>query len=546
MGEKTSHPNIAKYLVDASTLHPNATAVISAKAGQFNPRSFQQLFEEVGVCSYLFKNKGISEGDKVLLAVKPGYQLILIAFALFQIGAVPVIIDPGMGVKSFIKCVRNTQPDALIGLPLIHIIKKFFPKTFRTIKKSISIQNHTFLSTILQNKEHRDKNFSSPGKEQIAAIVFTSGSTGPPKGVCYTHKMFNAQINHLKNNFGLESGEKDLSTLPVFALFNPALGITSVIPDMNPRKPAKADPKKLVYAMQEFEINTAFASPIIGRKIFSFCKINNITLPKVKRLMLAGAPTNPKLVINLNKYLPNGNVILPYGATEALPISAIDQNQIIDLENEICRGKGSCLGKPLKGNFVKIMPITSSPFESGENCPKELKVGETGEICIAGQIASKKYYRMPGANIDSKFNDGEKDYHRMGDLGYFDQNGLLRFLGRKAERIITKNGPLETERCEPIVNAINGVFRSALIGIETGNLQEPCLVVELDDKKTNKIKIKSEILEKLNTFLPNYQIKHIVFEISLPVDKRHNAKIHRLALSKKWTKRFKHASSLTS
>jgi acyl-coenzyme A synthetase/AMP-(fatty) acid ligase len=134
----------------------------------------------------------------------------------------------------------------------------------------------------------------------------------------------------------------------------------------------------------------------------------------------------------------------------------------------------------------------------------------------------------------------------MGDLGYFDQNGLLRFLGRKAERIITKNGPLETERCEPIVNAINGVFRSALIGIETGNLQEPCLVVELDNKKTNKIKIKSEILEKLNTFLPNYQIKHIVFEISLPVDKRHNAKIHRLALSKKWTKRFKHASSLTS
>ena len=546
MAENTSHPNIAKYLVDASTMYPHATAIISAKAGQFKPRSFKQLFEEVGTCSYLFKNKGIREGDKVLLAVKPGYQLILIAFALFQIGAVPVIIDPGMGIKSFLKCVKNTRPDALIGLPLVHMIRKFFPKTFRTIKKSISVQHRTFLSTILQNKKNRDKHFSSPETEQIAAIVFTSGSTGPPKGVCYTHTMFNAQINHLKNNFGLEPGEKDLSTLPVFALFNPALGITSVIPDMNPRKPAKADPKKLVYSMLEFEVNTAFASPIIGRKIYSFCKLNNISLPKVKRLMLAGAPTNPKLVLNLNKYLPNGNVILPYGATEALPISAIDQNQIIKLKNEICRGKGSCLGKPLKGNFVKIMPITSSPFESGENCPKELRVGETGEICISGQIASKKYYRMPGANIDSKFNDGERDYHRMGDLGYFDQNGLLRFLGRKAERIITQNGPLETERCEPIVNAIDGVFRSALIGIGNGKYQAPCLVVELESKKLNLNKIKSEILKKINAILPNHQIKHLVFENTLPVDKRHNAKIHRLALSKKWSLRYKTPSSLTS
>ena len=139
---------------------------------------------------------------------------------------------------------------------------------------------------------------------------------------------------------------------------------------MNPRKPANANSGLLVKAMQEFEINTAFASPIIGKKIYDYCKSNNLSLPHVKRLLLAGAPTNPTLVKNLSQILPNGNVILPYGATEALPLTS-NQFQIKKLKEDICNGKGSCLGKPLNGNIIKIMPITSSPFGFGDNCPKE-------------------------------------------------------------------------------------------------------------------------------------------------------------------------------
>lgn len=186
-----------------------------------------------------------------------------------------------------------------------------------------------------------------------------------------------------------------------------------------------------------------------------------------------------------------------------------------------------------------------SPFESGENCPKELKQGEIGEICASGAVVSKKYYRMPGATCDSKFNDGENYYHRMGDLGYYDENGLLRFMGRKVERVITKDGPLETERCEPLVNAMNNIFRSALIGVGSGRIKEPCLVVEVNEGNTISFEILREnILKELKFHLPKFSFRFVVFEKCLPVDSRHNAKIHRLSLAKKWTKKMGNQPSL--
>ena len=133
----------------------------------------------------------------------------------------------------------------------------------------------------------------------------------------------------------------------------------------------------------------------------------------------------------------------------------------------------------------------------------------------------------------------------MGDLGYYDENGLLRFMGRKVERVITKDGPLETERCEPLVNAMKNVFRSALIGIGRARIKEPCLVVELNRGNTISFKIlKENILKELKLHLPEFSFRFVVVEKCLPVDSRHNAKIHRLSLAKKWTKKMGKQPSL--
>ena len=187
---------------------------------------------------------------------------------------------------------------------------------------------------------------------------------------------------------------------------------------------------------------------------------------------------------------------------------------------------------------MRIAPISFSPFESGLNCPQELPQGEVGEICVSGPVVSQEYFRMPGATVDSKFHDGQLNYHRMGDLGYFDSEGFLRFLGRKVERIITQDGPLETERCEPLINGIKEISKSALIGIGEDPVKQPCLVVEPYPhiKQTDLAALKKQVFSTLKIHLPSFSFPYIVFEKSLPVDSRHNAKIHRLSLAKKWTR----------
>jgi olefin beta-lactone synthetase len=532
--------NIASHLVNASAVSPNQLAIVSAKEGLFKPRSFKELNLDVQNCAAYLRSKRISKGDHVLLAVKPGYQLILIAFSLFYLGAVPIIIDPGMGLKAFLKCIKNTKPSALIGISLIHIMSKFLPVHFRSVEKKVLIQSNRFLNEINKGERDTSPKHATTLPEDLAAIVFTSGSTGTPKGVSYTHQVFGAQINHLKNDFDIQRGEKDLATLPIFALFNPALGVTSVIPDMNPGKPSSADPQKLTQAIQEFEITTAFTSPIIGKKIAASCNSQKILLSHIKRFFLAGAPAHPSLVKDLARIIPNGKVLLPYGATEALPVSVADHIDVNNLAKDIALGNGSCLGRPLTGNLIRISPITFSPYESGINCPKELPQGEVGEICVSGSVVSQEYFRMPGATHDSKFYDGQFNFHRMGDLGYFDADGFLRFLGRKAERIITKDGPLETERCEPLINGMKEVSKSALIGIGRNSIKLPCIVVELFShiKQKDFPTVKEKVLEILKIHLPAFSFKYVVFEKCLPVDSRHNVKIHRLFLSKKWTKLY--------
>ena len=405
------------------------------------------------------------------------------------------------------------------------------------MRKKVVVRGNRFLRQLRDYQSSEPFRAAEVNENDLAAILFTSGSTGPPKGVCYDHGTFAAQVQMLKKNFGIKPGEQDLVTLPVFALFNPALGMTSVIPEMDPRKPAQADAGKLVAAMRKHKITSAFGSPVLWRKIADHCKTHSIELPSVRRIFLAGAAAPPALVQNLIPILPNARILAPYGATEALPLSVADANDILDMRKSTEQGEGSCLGKPLTNIDFRILPVCNSPIPNLDEV-EELRQGEVGEIAVSGPVVTKSYYRMPGATFDSKVFDGERIFHRMGDLGYFDRKGYLRFLGRKAECVITSNGPLETERCEPIVNALDEVRRSALIGLGEGREKEPALVVEPEPNHfpqtmADKKQLAQTILEKIHEHERLRLIRLIFFEQSLPVDTRHNAKIHRLSLAHK-------------
>ena len=530
--------SIAAYLARSAQKYPDQPALVSgAKIPAFAPLSFAKLNQTVDLAVGELGRAGISPGEKTLLFVHPGPGLIIWAFALFRLGAVPVVIDPGMGIKSFLSCIKRTQPESMVGVSRAIWLSRLLPRSFRSIRHRYQVKPGYFGPlSVSKNLKHTPRNHP----EDLAAIVFTSGSTGSPKGVRYLHRTFAAQIDALQSVFGMEPGEVDLTTLPIFGLFNPALGITSVLPEIDPRQPAQASAEKLIEALVRQQVTTAFASPVIGRKAAAACRANGITLPKMRRFFLAGAPVPPSLVADLGECLPNGRVLVPYGATEALPVSWTSGTEILAVQESTIAGQGSLVGHPIPGASVKILPAANAPLANFPANYQGLDQGEVGEICVSGNMVTAGYDRMPGATCDARFKIGEAEFHRMGDLGLFDEDGSLRFLGRKVECVHNSHGPIETERCEPAIQQLDCVHRCALIGLGSVPSQEPCLVIQPERqpmRQRGEAALRKEILQACESLFPNLQIKRVFFEKQIPVDARHNAKIHRLALSRKWSGR---------
>jgi acyl-coenzyme A synthetase/AMP-(fatty) acid ligase len=482
-------------------------------------------------------------GDHVLLLVHPGVDLIAVVFALLKMGAVPVVIDPGMGRKAFLKCVGETEPVAMIGVPSAHLLRKIMPKAFRLIKYSVIVGGPAFLAdtTLKRIKSNRSQPYKiAPTTSQNkAAIAFTSGSTGIPKGVVYHHGMFKAQIELLRDEIRIQPGEVDLALLYIFAFFNPALGVTTIFPDMDPTKSAEINPAYVVESVKKYGVTNAFGSPTIWKRVAPYCADNNIKLSSLKRVIMAGAPVPPELIHSMyaNVLAPGAVVITPYGATEAMPLTFIDGQEILDETAKLtAQGKGMCVGKPLPGIILRVITATDDPVTHW-NEEQVLKAGEIGEIVVKGPMVTRTYVNRPEQTALAKIADGNNVWHRMGDVGYFDTQGRLWFCGRKKHRVFTSEGILYPVQCETIFNTHPIVFRSAVVGVGPRGNQRPILVVECKDNMypaslLDQQRTIMELLALGAEYTHTRPIQDIVFySESFPTDVRHNVKIQREKLA---------------
>jgi acyl-CoA synthetase (AMP-forming)/AMP-acid ligase II len=533
--------NVAHFLAQQAVAQPTAAAV-RAPIGHdasgvilYAERSFEALEAEASATAHYFAAQGITRGSRVLLMVRPGLDLIRIVFALFKMGAVPIVIDPGMGLKKFLRCVRHSQPSALVGItPAIWIARVFRP-SFRGVRIKIGV-GRGFEKDIAAYQHLGAYPVVDSAEDELAAILFTSGSTGPAKGVCYAHGMFLAQVEAIRSQYGIAPGEMDLPMLPVFALFNPALGMCTVVPEMNPSRPATVNPQNIVRAIQQNQVTNSFGSPALWTKIARHCERESITLPSIRRILMAGAPVPPALMAQMRAVIPNGEIHTPYGATEALPVSSISASEVLEQTAERTQqGAGTCVGRPLPEVSVRII----EPVDGAIACIDQvvdLPLGKIGEIIAQGPSVTRGYDRLAQADADSKIADGSRHWHRMGDMGWLDPDGRLWFCGRKVERVLAADGPMYTDCCEAIFNAHPQVFRSALVDIGGGR---PGMVIEPEKAAFPKTAADRErFVQSLAEFGQGHQliapIQDFFFERSFPVDVRHNAKIHRLSLARKF------------
>lgn len=535
--------NVAHFLSVQAQSQPEAPAV-RAPVGheadgsiRYVERSFSDLEAEASATAHYFESRGITRGMRVLLMVKPGLDLIRVVFALFKMGAVPIVIDPGMGLSKFLRCVKHSRPEALVGIMPAIWVGRLFRPSFRGVNVKICV-GRSFEADIASFSKFGGFPVVESAADELAAILFTSGSTGPAKGVCYAHGMFLAQIEAIRGQYAIEPGEIDLPMLPVFALFNPALGMCTVVPDMNPSRPATVDPEQIVRAIDQNSVTNSFGSPALWTKIARYCEEHSITLPSIRRILMAGAPVPPALMKQMRSIIPNGEIHTPYGATEALPVSSIAASEVLeDTASRTQSGEGTCVGSPLPGVSVRVIEPVDGEIESIDSVV-DLEVKTIGELIVKGPSVTRHYDRLPSADAGSKIADGESHWHRMGDMGWIDQDGRIWFCGRKVERVLSSSGPMYTDCCEAIFNAHPDVFRSALIDIGGGR---PAIVVQPEAGRfPSGPKLQEAFVDSLRKLGAGSEltsgIADFFFEANFPVDVRHNAKIHRLSLARKFAR----------
>jgi acyl-CoA synthetase (AMP-forming)/AMP-acid ligase II len=530
--------NIAAHLPEMASRQPDTPAIIFPRKGR--SLSFRELNGLSDRIAHGLVSCGIGRGVRTCLMVTPGPEFFALTFALFKVGAVPVLVDPGLGIRNLKKCLAEAEPHAFIGIPKAHVARLLFGWGKQTLRTFITVGPRLFwqgttLAALIDRGHDLPFPLAPTGRDDVAAILFTSGSTGPPKGAVYSHGNFVAQVDALRNVYGIEPGEIDLPTFPLFALFAPALGMTAVIPEMDFTRPGSVNPRKIISAIESYQVTTMFGSPALIDRVGRFGAKLGTRLPSLRRVISAGAPVPAAVLERFTGMLnPGVEVFTPYGATEALPVCSIGSSEILGETRRITdAGGGVCIGRPVAGVRLEIIEISDGPIPVWCDSLRT-PLQQIGEIVVKGEQVTQRYYNRPEADQLAKITDPAGGiFHRMGDLGGKDEQGRIWFCGRKSHRVVTATETLFTIPCEAVFNTHPDVFRTALVGTGAPGDQMPVLCVELEKgRSADREKVRRELLEIGASHIHTHGITTILFHPGFPVDIRHNAKIFREKLAR--------------
>ncbi|MBI4597673.1 MAG: AMP-binding protein [Candidatus Omnitrophica bacterium] len=538
--------NLALLVTEIARRDPSRIALIYPRGRRIQGTvayaqvTFQRLNEESDRYAHGLSAFGIRPGDRVLLLVPIGVELLTIAIALLKIGATLILIDPGMGKRNLLHCIQEVEPRGLIAVPLVHLLKAISGKYFRQITHAVTVGKKWWWSgrthTELRDATWRPFPVAAVSPNDLAAVAFTTGSTGIPKGVHYSHGVFAAQIRLMREHY-LQDDRIGLAAFPTFALYYLMMGIPCVLPPMNPSKPAQADPRAIIDLIQRFSVTSSCGSPMFWNRVSPYAAQRRLRLPSLTKVVMFGAPVAASILEQLTHILPEGaETYTPYGATEALPLTSMTGTEILqDTWALTQQGRGVCVGRALPEITLNVIRLTDERIAAWDE-QLVLPPGQIGEIVVKGPVVTKRYDHRERETAMAKIEEGAAIWHRMGDVGYLDEQQRLWFCGRKNHRVVMGDRTFYPVPCESIFNQHPDVFRSALVGVGPRPHQRPIILIEPKPGKMPRsrraiARFSRELLELGRQHEVTRSIAHVLFYPRFPVDFRHNAKIIREALA---------------
>ena len=501
-------------------------------------QTYRQMDEDSSRLAHGLAELGLGRGSRAVMMMKASIDYFSLVFALFKLGAVPVHIDSGMDLENAAACVAEAEPDAFFGDEESFSASVLLGWGKVSVRLRVRVGGSSGAVSGISLDEIRasvpegtafETAVMSP--EEPAMIVYTSGSTGVAKGAVAPHSYISGIILGLRRGYESVSNQGHMSPFPPFLMFNFGIGLKSVVPDMNTSQAAMVDPDRIIRQVEDLGLQYMFATPAFMERLERRATAANITLTSLRRVLWAGSAVHPSELARFKRLTPNAEIVCVYSSTEATPIAMIESGEILATAKRTETGGGICLGRPIPGMDVRIIAISDEPIPHWRD-DLEVGRGETGEICVRGVTVSPSYLNRPDATRLAKIPDLQDGtfFHRMGDLGYVDEEGRLWFGGRKDHRVETRRGLLLSSACEGVFDAHPSVRRSGLVGVQRGGETIAVLCVQLETGIEPEA-LQTELLEFAQRHSSTQAIETILFHPSLPVDTRHNSKIVREKLA---------------
>lgn len=481
--------------------------------------TFGELSDRVEQNAAALAHHGVNPGDRVAVLVPPGIDLAAIVYGCWRLGAVAVLVDGALSPPQMTAALKSANPKYLIGISKALAAGRAlrWPGEKLSLEPLSKAQARAFgvaadLQTLVEQSSV-DNNRPLPRETDEAIVVFTSGSTGPSKGVRYTHGQLAAQREVISGLYSITTDDSLVAAFAPFALYGPMLGITSVVPDMDVSAPASITAKTLADAVAAIDATMVFASPAaLASTIRTRSEIppaHRDALSAVRLVLSAGAPIRTTLFEQALNIFPNAEAFTPYGMTEMLPVSTINLDEI----REAGPGNGVCVGKPAPGVEVEIEPIApNSSF---------------GEIIARSPHMREGYDRLWHTTFKASQPHG---WHRTGDVGFLDHKGRLWMSGRADDVLWTQSGPVAPVEYEQAVENLPDVSMAALVGVGPKHLEQGVMIVELDNPPKKAGLAELSLIDSVRSVVradPGIEIVAVLSVPKMPVDRRHNSKIDR-------------------
>lgn len=480
--------------------------------------TWAELAERVDHMATELAARGLRHGDRVAMLTPPGVELAAAIYGVWRAGGVAVVADRGLGLSGLRRAVRSARPSWVIGpKPALAAARtlRWAPRAQRIDIADLMSASATVLPP-------------APGPDALAAILFTSGATGPAKGVRYRHRQLEAQRDALATAYSITSDDRLLAAFAPFALYGPALGISTVLPDCDVTTPGKLTAAALATACADLGATLAFASPAALANVLATSgeidAADRTALADLRLVMSAGAPVPAETLAAVRELAPHAEMRTPYGMTEVLPVADIDLDAIhaATIEHP---DAGVCVGHAVDGATVEILPLGFDPAAP----PAPVAVGVTGEIVVDAPWVSDGYLGLWATQREARPDRGDgRRWHRSGDVGHLDTDGRLWVEGRAVHNVHSGAGIITSVPIERTIERTLDLQRVAAVGVGPHGRQQ--LVIVLEDPAGTDGLASIDITARVRSVV-THRVAAVLTLRAMPVDIRHNAKIDRTAVA---------------